>query len=88
MKSESLIFRKSPSCMTTSTLSIHSQLAGSIESLVMNLYVMDHTCNHNFINLQFPFVFSHLYFAGHDCSASPSFDVLTSCYFYNDTTMN
>ena len=43
---------------------------GLLNPLTRDLYVMDSTCNHVFINFEVSSVFLKLYFADHDCSAS------------------
>ena len=73
--------------MTKNTLAFNHNPQGVLNPLTRNLYNMDHTCNHNFINLQFLFMLSHFYLAGQDCSASSPFDVLPLCYFHKDVTM-
>ena len=46
---------------------------GVLNPLTRDLYNIDNTCNQVFLNLQLPSKFLHLYFAGHDCSATPPF---------------
>ena len=87
MKSKKKKLRNPFQAMPQTPLKFNHSPQKILNPSIQDLYDMDHTCNHIFINLQFPFVFLHKYFAGHDCSTSPPFDVSPSFYFYQDITM-